>query len=376
MPARRLLVVLAAAAVATASCTTTGGGSLPGPTVPLATSTTGPQSPASSATGGTQPSGTATSSAVSPSPSTSAGTVAGTTKTIARTVHADELGVVPVLMYHQLVATPGKDRYNETPAAFLAELTRLERDGYVPITAAQFAAGAIDVPAGKHPVVLTFDDATTSQFQLGADDHPVPDCAVGIMQAFAETHPDFPARATFFVNKAPFAQTPNPLQWLTDNGFEVAVHTVSHANLGTLTDAKVQKEIGDNFQTILAATGKAPTTFALPYGVHARNRVLELRGTSGGKSYSISGVFLVGSDPSKSPFRKGFDVANIHRIRSQSTPGGPNDQPYESAAELTVLEQHPERLYTSDGDPKVVSYPRSRAKDVGTLPAGLVRNAY
>ena len=371
MPVRRLLVVLAVAALSIASCTTK---STNGP-VSTAISSASSQPP-----GGQSPSAS-TRNPVSPSPSPSVSSTAptpavvvGDTKTVAKKVHADELGVVPVLMYHQLLANPGNDRYTQTPDAFRAELTRLQKDGYVPITAGQLAAGIIDVPAGKHPVVLTFDDATNSQFQLGADDHPVPDCAVGILEAFAEAHPDFPARATFFVNDGGFASTPNPFQWLTENGFEVAVHTVHHATLGTLTDAQVQKEIGDNFQMILAATGKAPTTFALPYGAYAKNRSLELRGTSGGKSYTMRGVFLVGSDPSRSPFNKGFDAANIHRIRSQSNPGA--DAPYESLAELKDLELHPDRLFTSDGNPTVVSFPKTRAQDAGTLPAGLTANPY
>jgi peptidoglycan/xylan/chitin deacetylase (PgdA/CDA1 family) len=295
---------------------------------------------------------------------------------VAKKVHADELGQVPVLMYHQLVANPAGDRYNQTPAAFLAEMTRLERDGYVPVTAADYVAGRIDVPAGKHPVVLTFDDSTRSQFGLGADGKPLPTTAVGILVAFAAAHPDFPAHATFFVNNAGWGTNRADLKWLHDNGFEVAVHTVSHANLANLTDAQVQHEIGGNFAMIEAAIGSAPTTFALPYGAYAKRRTLEMAGTSGGVSYHLAGVFLVGSNPAHSPYAKTFDPAGIPRIRSQSTPGGPNDMPYESAAELTVLEQHPERLFTSDGDPAVVSYPKASAKYAGKLPAGMATNAY
>src|SRR5690349_10990909 len=50
-------------------------------------------------------------------------------------VHANELGLVPVLMFHQLVAHP-QSRYDQTPAQFLTELRQLAADNYVPITAA------------------------------------------------------------------------------------------------------------------------------------------------------------------------------------------------------------------------------------------------
>src|SRR5438067_3161216 len=88
-------------------------------------------------------------------------------------VHANELGLVPVLMFHQLVAHP-QSRYDQTPAQLKAELNQLAADNYVPITASDFVTGNIDVPAGKHPVVLTFDDSTTSQFQTGRGSAALP----------------------------------------------------------------------------------------------------------------------------------------------------------------------------------------------------------
>src|SRR5690606_25844681 len=72
-------------------------------------------------------------------------------------VQANELGRIPVLMYHRIVPTT-ESVYDRTPDDFRAELERLAREDYVPITTAELAAGRIDIPAGKHPVVLTFDD--------------------------------------------------------------------------------------------------------------------------------------------------------------------------------------------------------------------------
>lgn len=381
MPIRRLLVAAVIVTALTASACTSLSSASPRasrPTPAAAAGATG----ASSAAGVGESSG-GSSSSVAPttptawatSPTASSPPIdPAVTRATAKRVHADELGRVPVLMYHQIVANPGGDRYNETPAAFRTELATLYRDGFRPVTAAQFVAGRFDVPAGRHPVVLTFDDATNSQFALGPDGRPAPDTAVGILDAFAAAHPDFPARATFFVNNVPFPQTPHALQWLHARGFEIAAHTVSHANLGLLTDAAAQREIGGNFQMIARTVGEAPTTFALPYGVYPKNRALSMRGTFAGRPYSMAGVFLVGSDPSRSPFAKGFDPANIHRIRSQHLPGA--DAPFESTAELADLAAHPDRLFTSDGDPGVVSYPASMAAYAGPLPAGLTADAY
>ncbi|MCU1679002.1 MAG: xylanase [Frankiales bacterium] len=381
MLSRRTVLALTLAGMLTTSSCTSSATNGPGAAAVGATSTPRPTvSSAAGASSGT-PSASATASpsdGASGSPSASAGTSApsGDTKAVARAVHADELGQVPVLMYHQIIKDPGTNRYDETPAAFRAELARLQKDGFVPVTAAEYVAGRLDIPAGKHAVVLTFDDSTNSQFELGTDGKPLPDTAVGILQAFTAAHPDFPAKATFFANNGAFSGTPDALKWLHDNGFEVAVHTVSHANLGLLTDTQVAKEIGDNFQMIAAAIGEAPTTFALPYGMHPKNRELATKGTYKGRPYSLAGVFLVGANPAASPFAKRFDAANIPRIRSQHTKGGPNDEPYESKAILGDLKKHPTKLFTSDGDAATLSYPKSSAQYLGAVPAGMTRNAY
>ena len=107
-------------------------------------------------------------------------------------VKANELGVVPVLMYHQFVAQP-KGVYDQTPAQLKAELTRLYRQGYRTVTADAFVTGEIDVPAGKSPMVLTFDDATVSQYGELPNGSVDPKSALGILlavgKANGEDHP-------------------------------------------------------------------------------------------------------------------------------------------------------------------------------------------
>ncbi len=88
--------------------------------------------------------------------------------------------------------------------AFREELERLYDEGYRPITAAEYASGHIDVPAGATPVVLTFDDATASQAALLANGEIDPDTAVGILVDFAKTHPGFGPVATLYLNSEPF----------------------------------------------------------------------------------------------------------------------------------------------------------------------------
>lgn len=60
-------------------------------------------------------------------------------------VGANELGLVPVLMYHRIVPEP-TSVYDRTPEDFRAELQRLADEDYVPVTTAELASGDLDLP--------------------------------------------------------------------------------------------------------------------------------------------------------------------------------------------------------------------------------------
>ncbi|MEJ7763954.1 MAG: polysaccharide deacetylase family protein [Acidimicrobiales bacterium] len=272
-------------------------------------------------------------------------------------VKANELGGVPVLMYHRLVPVP-KAEYDRTPDEFRAELERLYNSGYRPILARDLVAGTIDVPAGKSPVVLTFDDSTVSQYRLNPDGTVAADTAVGILIEFSKTHPDFRPIATMYVNGNPFEAGAGTaeLQDLVRRGFEVGAHTLTHQNLGITDPENVQKELVGGLRVITAAVPDTKVvTVALPFGVKPKDKALARSGAWGGQSYSFDGVFMVGSEPSPSPFAATFDPLTIPRIRSGSWDGKkPN---YSSAFWLDALDKRPERRYVSDGDPSRVSFP-------------------
>ncbi|HEX3825843.1 MAG TPA: polysaccharide deacetylase family protein [Sporichthyaceae bacterium] len=296
------------------------------------------------------------STAQTPAPSAAPSVTASPTPSAAAfvdpaSVNANELGEVPVFMFHQ-VKQDAKGDYDQTPEHFNAELLQLYNMNFRPITAANFVAGQVNVPAGMHPMVMTFDDGTTSQAQIGPDGNPVPTTALGMMEAFGQAHPDFHPTATFYVNENPF-QDPKVLPWLVAHGYDVGVHTVTHANLKQLDDANVQKEVGGNYQAIQAALpGFKITTMALPFGVWPVNKTLAYQGTYSGQSYSMSGVMLVGSNPSPSPYATSFKQYAIPRIRS-----GPGGAQLDAGYWLTYFQAHPGVLYVSDGDPSKVSFP-------------------
>jgi hypothetical protein len=279
----------------------------------------------------------------------------------------NELGEVPVMMYHQIRADGG-GVYDLTPKQFRAELARLWREGYWPVRAEDLVEGKLDVPKGKTPVVLTFDDSTKEQFFYDANGHIKPDTAIGIMLAFAKTHPRFKPAGTFFVNREPFAgvaQGPEMLRWLNAHGFEVANHTKDHLPLNTLDPTQAQRQLALGQKIITdAIPGDRVVDMALPLGEWPKPKALAWRGSWHGIDYRIKGVFEVGAEPSKSPFARDFNAHAIPRIRT--TPPGVGDQQFGSSWWLDILKHEPGRRYVSDGDPNTVSFPRAEESQLAT----------
>ncbi|MBA2462079.1 MAG: polysaccharide deacetylase family protein, partial [Actinobacteria bacterium] len=284
-----------------------------------------------------------------------------TTKEAARPLPGlppNELGEIPVVMHH-MVRPDRVGEYDQTPREFRAELELLWRKGYVPVGVGDLGARRIDVPKGLTPVVMTFDDSTIYQLTLKPNGEPKPDTAVGIMLAFAKTHPSFVPAGTFYVNREPFGGTESPaklLRWLVRNGFELGNHTHDHLPLGDLSDEEVQRQIATGAEVIeQAVPGYEIESLSLPLGATPRNSKLAVRGTWKGRSYGPYAVMLVGANPAPSPFSRAFRPEAIPRIRtSHASWNGEAD--YAFAYWFRELDRHPEARFVSDGDPATISH--------------------
>jgi hypothetical protein len=274
---------------------------------------------------------------------------------VASGLQPNELGAVPVIMYHQILPGGGGE-YDLTPAEFRAELERLYRNHYRPVTASDYVNGTMDVPRGATPVVLTFDDSTVSQAALLPSGRIDPESAVGIMLEFSREHPDFRLAGTLYVNRQPFGNTSDGAllaRKLVALGFEFANHTYGHVRLDGLDDNAVQEEIIRGSRVIHELLPKAKiVTFALPFGIQPKNVGLALAGSWGGEKYAFKAAFLTGAEPSPSPYSTDFAPMAVPRIRSD--PGGVD---YGSADWLARLAAAPELRYVSDGNPKKVTFP-------------------
>lgn len=284
----------------------------------------------------------------------------------------NELGDVPVLMFHQIRPDP-QSEYDITPDDFHAVLERLYREGYRPVTASDLVAGRLDVPKGTTPVVLTFDDGTVSQAALREDGSIDPASAAGMLIEFAKGHPGFEPAATFYVNRDPFAagdRTAALLQALLGQGFEIGNHTRDHLNLGELGPRQVQEQFVAQQRIIRELAPDATIeTMALPFGVLPDRPGLAVKGTWDGESYRFKGVMLVGAEPAASPYSTSWDAAGIPRVRATLD----SSLEYGFVYWFDRLAERPQLRYVSDGDPDRITVPADRRGEVAPAYAAAVR---
>ena len=134
----------------------------------------------------------------------------------------DELGRVPIMMYHGIhnrlnSDTPytggnvDADGYQRTSEAFRADLEFYYNSGYRMIRLTDYVDGNIDVELGKSPIILTFDDGLENNIKVTGLDSKGniiidPNSAVGILEEYKKKYPDFNVTATFFVTAGLFNQ--------------------------------------------------------------------------------------------------------------------------------------------------------------------------
>jgi hypothetical protein len=213
-------------------------------------------------------------------------------------------------------------------------------------------------------VVLTFDDSSTGQVHYTASGQIAPDSAIGMLLDFAKSHDDFPAVASLYINRDPFALG-DPHRVIGDLvrlGFEVGNHTYDHVPL-QIPPAKVQQQLGELAAMVTAAVpGVAPQTLALPLGVEPSHPALVRRGSWHGTTYTNEAVLLVGANPAHSPFHRDWDASAVPRIRSASYQGGKGE--FLATWWLDQIKHGALTRYVSAGNPGHVTVPKAFASHV------------
>ncbi len=285
----------------------------------------------------------------------------------ARGVAANEMGQIMVLMYHLI----GYDdsQYNRTPEEFRQDLATLKAAGYYPVNLRDLVSGDIDVPAGKSPVVITFDDSSGGQYRIGTDGRIDSDCAVAIMQEMvgqggwaskASFYPllDVDAPDHVLFGQPELAQ--RKLQQLVSWGYEVGSHTVSHLNLEKAPNAEIKKQLYVSQHTLeeMIGGGYRVTTLAAPFGAYPSQASILKNGVFEDQSYSYEAALKAFGGVSPSPFSSSFRTYHIPRIEVTGTT---------LAGVLAAFDASPGLRYISDGDPDTVAVPATLDAALGSL---------
>ena len=257
----------------------------------------------------------------------------------------NELGTVPIMMYHGIVdmksddtdytgGNVDKDGYNRTTEAFREDLEFYYKNGYRMIRLTDYIDGNINVEYGKSPIVLTFDDGNENNFKVkGLDDNGDliidENCAVGILESFKEKYPDFNITATFFVNGGLFNQpeyNEKILKWLVENGYDVGNHTENHLDIKKSSSDQVNKEIVSVYKQLdEIIPGQYVNIIALPFGSpynkEHENFKYVLNSTYDNSTYETKAALRVGWDAEYYPFDVNFDPTFLKRCRAYDNNG-------------------------------------------------------
>jgi hypothetical protein len=308
-------------------------------------------------------------------PGTIATSATETTKAELESAGVNELGYIPVLEFHEIVPDTVKPvKYQYRISDFRRVMRRMYDDGYRPINLTELVTGHIDCPIGYTPFVVTFDDALPGQIDYTPEGKIDPNCAVGVLLAMHNKHPDWRLAGTFFVLPAKgrtdyFYQqkySKDKLNWLVDNGFELGNHTVHHLRgMRTWQDSRVESEfaiaakmIDDN------VPGYKVDLLALPFGVYPRKIALVENGSYEGLTYHNICAVRAGYRPAVPPITQEWDPYRIQRII-------PGKGRWTIEYWLNILERHKELRFISDGDPGTITVPARLASQV--LPSQLQR---
>ncbi len=291
----------------------------------------------------------------------------------------NEAGKIMVLMYHNIGEE--EQTWTRTVENFKQDLQTLYDKGYRPISLTDYVSGNITTELGYTPVVLTFDDGNLNNFKYLEDGTLDPNCAVGILVGFNETHPDFPLEATFFITSStPFKQSKyasQKMDYLIEKGMDIGNHSKDHMNFKDATAEDLQTQIGyqaEYLETFISSEYSV-NTIALPYGSRPKNKDLEIyleKGTYNNYSYQNVAILNVGWYPALSPYHIDFDSLNLPRVRASEM----NVDNVGMYNYLSYYDEHKNEKFISDGNPDIVTIPENlidkltvnESKEVYTYP--------
>lgn len=257
----------------------------------------------------------------------------------------NELGKVPIMMYHSIInmkdsetknigGNVDKDGYNRTTESFIRDLEFYYQEGYRMVKLNDYINGVVDVEYGKSPIILTFDDGNDNNIKVNGLDEKGniiidENSAVGILESFKKKYPDYNVTATFFVNEGLFKQNKyndQILKWLVDNNYDIGNHTKGHIDISKKSSSEVSSSVGyiydvldkiipDKYVKIVALP------FGSPYNKNHNNFNSVLNSEYNGVKYETISTLRVGWEPEVSVYSKDFDKTFLKRCRAYDNNG-------------------------------------------------------
>ncbi|WCL49739.1 polysaccharide deacetylase family protein [Leptospira sp. GIMC2001] len=279
----------------------------------------------------------------------------------------DELGLIPIITYHKIL--PKENLMKRSAQNFRKDLDFLKKHNFYFIRAQDLYEGWIDIPQGKIPVLLTFDDSHISQFNFLNNGKIDPDSAIGILENFKSQYPTYPLTAVFFVTPCQgkpnnlFGQeqlTKKKLNYLISHGYEIENHSCAHPDYQktpidsitsdlSLSQKKIREFLpGYNYNFLATPYGGYPNkkywnqleTFPNTFTKNKNSNKIST------KAYNHNLIFDYSNRLSLSPFSSAFRTNRVRRIHGHEV----------SLQELKNSIVNKEiRLFVSDGDPRTVT---------------------
>ncbi len=286
----------------------------------------------------------------------------------------NEAGKIMIVMFHSFVDEFNPTKYDNgeytmTFDSFRELLYRLYEEGYRLVGLKDYLENNISIPIGYKPIVFTFDDGTSGQFNLVEEDGVLnanKNSAVGVMEEFNKIHPDFGLKGTFFVNLG--ASTFNGsgtvkerLEYLINNGFEIGNHTLNHVNFSKVSSIeKIQEEVGGNQKKMLELVGGYEMfALSLPYGAPSKDLFkYVISGEFEGVKYENLAILNVGAEPALSTINKNFDPYSVPRVRA------PGIKPIDYDLNWWLDNISESHEFISDGISHTVTIPKEKIEDI------------
>jgi peptidoglycan/xylan/chitin deacetylase (PgdA/CDA1 family) len=195
---------------------------------------------------------------------------------------------VPILMYHHIAPPPAGAALPAlwvSPGAFAGQVRALRRAGYRAVTLGRvWDAWHGGAPLRRRPVVLSFDDGYADQ-------------VAGALPPLRRAR--WPGVLNLALDFLPAMGGAPAVRRLLDAGWELASHSVTHADLRTLGPARLRSEVAGSRDRIRALFGVTPRFFCYPFGHLDRTVAAAVQGAG----YLAATTTQAGLATPRDPFR-------------------------------------------------------------------------